>query len=141
VAVEVGQDDFQNDYLYRYCNWITTFCINDLHLFTYNQPVKLARVKGPYKDTIAKVKKIASTRIEVKTHDNKMFLVHMRSVDLVPRPLRSDVSFESLHQQSECPICFENMTAVTKVTGPCGHCVCQDCRSHISLCPICREEL
>jgi len=40
----------------------------------------------------------------------------------------------------DCPVCFETLSKDKTCVPLCGHLICNDCRSRITDCPICRKK-
>ncbi len=49
--------------------------------------------------------------------------------------------YEKVGELCECPVCFETMTKEVTFVPMCGHLICNNCKSRLDKCSICRKKL
>lgn len=59
-----------------------------------------------------------------------------RATPQLPGPLAKNL--ETLGE-TECMICYTDLSAAPSVVLRCGHCLCGHCREHVQECPVCRS--
>jgi hypothetical protein len=48
--------------------------------------------------------------------------------------------YDKVGELCDCPCCYETMTKDKTFVPMCGHLICNDCKSRVNVCPICRKK-
>jgi len=47
--------------------------------------------------------------------------------------------YDKVGERCDCPVCFDPLLKENTAIPLCGHLVCKNCKSSMTLCPICRK--
>lgn len=74
------------------------------------------------------------------TRDTALQLMNNERVDYEYLKNMFLTLYEKVGELCDCPICLETLTKEKTFVPLCGHLVCNDCKSRINSCPICRKK-